>query len=98
TASPFWDERMSNLIARRMEACLHGLCLKNLRQLVHLAGHYAELSKAIREQRLSLTYVPPAVYQRTQATSYEQHPLFRIQVLVGRAGQEFSPACELAVE
>ncbi|CAJ1388871.1 unnamed protein product [Effrenium voratum] len=83
-----------------MEASLHHLCLQNLQKLLVLVQYYARLTEECREGKM-LTYMPPPVYQRMAVTNYEQHPLFRIQVVVernGAAGEAFVPSFELAVE
>jgi hypothetical protein len=93
-----WDDRTSGLVARQMEVSLHDLCLENLRFLVSFAKQYAEISRAIFKGCLSLTYVPPLVYQRAVTCYNERHPFFRICVGVEFCDGVFSPDTELDVE
>jgi len=40
-----WCARTSGLVARRMEVCLHEVCLSKLRSLVNIFTHYADISE-----------------------------------------------------
>jgi hypothetical protein len=88
-------DRTLNLVAMKMEACLHELCLSNLRCLVDLTERYAKLSRDVQQNNVSLTYVPPAVYQRDQETSYYQHPLFRVSIFIENGDSNFDCDVEL---
>eukprot|EP00434_Breviolum_minutum_P008735 symbB.v1.2.007700.t1/scaffold468.1/size202162/14 len=97
-----WSPQMSGLVARLMEAGLQHLCLKNLQRLQELFQFYAKLTLDSREGRTMLTYMPPPVYLRMATTTYEQHPLFYIQVTVERNANtgesSFIPSLELSIE
>jgi hypothetical protein len=93
-----WDERISVLIASQMEVCLHTLCLENLRDLVSFTKQYAEISRLIFKERLSLTYVPPALYQKAMVVQNEWHPFFRICVGVEFNCAVFDPETEVDIE
>lgn len=93
-----WCKRTSELVAKWMEVCLHNLCLGSLRRLVEMVRHYAQISEDIRNRQLTLTYVPPPVYRRTQPCDYDRHPLFRVHVCVEYMGADFNAGAEVAVE